>query len=82
MGLLDAGRDDEFVGTVKRLKKALDPDAIIAPGRYDWLRSVASRDSRDRWTGAMHREHHPAAEKKTASRERPFASDVEAWIDA
>jgi 4-cresol dehydrogenase (hydroxylating) len=37
MGLLGAGRDDEFMGTVRRLKKALDPDAIIAPGRYDWL---------------------------------------------
>lgn len=36
MGLLAAGRDDAFVATVRRLKAALDPAGIIAPGRYDW----------------------------------------------
>jgi 4-cresol dehydrogenase (hydroxylating) len=37
MALLAAGQDDQYVSTVRRLKAALDPDAIIAPGRYDWL---------------------------------------------
>jgi len=36
MALL-AGSDDGFVGTVEQLKAVLDPEAIIAPGRYDWL---------------------------------------------
>jgi 4-cresol dehydrogenase (hydroxylating) len=39
MGLLMGGPQDHFVGTVRRLKEALDPDAIIAPGRYDGLKS-------------------------------------------
>ena len=39
MALLAADPDDEFVGTVRRLKEALDPDGIIAPGRYDWFQS-------------------------------------------
>jgi len=37
MAMLTGRPQDEFVGTVRRLKDALDPDAIIAPGRYDWL---------------------------------------------
>ena len=37
MALLAAGPDDGFGGTVRQLKAALDPEAIIAPGRYDWL---------------------------------------------
>jgi len=37
MGLMGSPKDDTFVGTVARLKAALDPDGIIAPGRYDWL---------------------------------------------
>ena len=37
MALLAADPDDGFGGTVRRLKEALDPDGIIAPGRYDSL---------------------------------------------
>ena len=37
MALLAADpADDGFDGTVGRLKAALDPDGIIAPGRYDF----------------------------------------------
>jgi hypothetical protein len=39
MGLLASARDDEFAGTVARLKRALDPEGIIAPGRYDGFES-------------------------------------------
>ncbi|MEF8768036.1 MAG: FAD-binding oxidoreductase [Candidatus Accumulibacter phosphatis] len=39
MGLLASQRDDGFCDVVDRLKLALDPGAILAPGRYDWLRS-------------------------------------------
>jgi 4-cresol dehydrogenase (hydroxylating) len=35
MVLLASARDDEFAGAVTRLKHALDPEGIIAPGRYD-----------------------------------------------
>jgi hypothetical protein len=35
MGLLAAARDDAFADTVERMKAALDPEGIIAPGRYD-----------------------------------------------
>jgi 4-cresol dehydrogenase (hydroxylating) len=39
MDLLAAEPDDGFGATVERLKVALDPEAIIAPGRYDWLKA-------------------------------------------
>ena len=35
MALLATTKDDPFWATIKRLKVALDPDGIIAPGRYD-----------------------------------------------
>jgi len=34
MALLNPAEEDEFWATVTRLKAALDPDGIIAPGRY------------------------------------------------
>ena len=42
MALLAAGPDDAFGGIVKQLKAALDPEAIIAPGRYDWLKAAGA----------------------------------------
>ncbi len=39
MALLAAEGDDGFCGAVERLKAALDPQGIIAPGRYDWLKA-------------------------------------------
>jgi 4-cresol dehydrogenase (hydroxylating) len=39
MALLAAGQDDGFGATVGQLKAALDPQGIIAPGRYDWLKA-------------------------------------------
>ncbi|MCP3869302.1 MAG: FAD-binding oxidoreductase [Gammaproteobacteria bacterium] len=38
--LLASKSDDSFRGAVGRLKRALDPDGIIAPGRYEWLPQV------------------------------------------
>lgn len=37
MALLAGDPADNFAATARRLKEALDPDGIIAPGRYDWL---------------------------------------------
>ena len=37
MGLMGSPKEDRFAGAVARLKEVLDPDGIIAPGRYDWL---------------------------------------------
>ncbi len=42
MGLLARDARDDFAGTIRRLKEALDPDGIIAPGRYDWLEADVS----------------------------------------
>lgn len=38
MGLLASARDESYRETLQRMKQALDPDAIIAPGRYDGAR--------------------------------------------
>ena len=37
MALLAAEPGEDFGATIAKLKAALDPDGIIAPGRYDWL---------------------------------------------
>lgn len=37
MGLLASERDESVGDVVERMKGALDPAGIIAPGRYDWL---------------------------------------------
>jgi 4-cresol dehydrogenase (hydroxylating) len=42
MGLVASGEGDTFWDAVGRLKGVLDPDGIIAPGRYDRLQAGAA----------------------------------------
>jgi 4-cresol dehydrogenase (hydroxylating) len=42
MKLLAADKNDCFCDTIDRLKAALDPEGVIAPGRYDWTMANTS----------------------------------------
>ena len=47
MGLVAPGQADSFWDAVDRVKGALDPDGIIAPGRYDGPRAGRARRHRE-----------------------------------